>query len=173
MHRVPSYLCLWYFSNWLVKCVQDVQNERQCVTSMSMNNMMWMFCRHASCFHLKMITLQHINWLWTCWRYYCSNTVTFPILILSKIHTCSIIKKSNKQNLCCIPVYTHEVIILILQASASIPLNNKNYYYNHNYNKILKSDWLSTVLISTTIGQCNGTTRLALDSMRYCTYALK
>ena len=22
------------------------------------------------------------------------------------------------------------------------------YYYNHNYNKILKSDWLSTALIS-------------------------
>ena len=28
------------------------------------------------------------------------------------------------------------------------------YYYNHNYNKILKSDWLSTALISALIGQC-------------------
>ena len=25
---------------------------------------------------------------------------------------------------------------------------------NHNYNKIFKSDWLSTVLISALIGQC-------------------
>ena len=35
---------------------------------------------------------------------------------------------------------------------------NKNYYcyyyYNHNYNKILKFDWLSTALISALIGQC-------------------
>ena len=28
---------------------------------------------------------------------------------------------------------------------------------NHNYNKILKSDWLSTVLISAPIGQSNWT----------------
>ena len=28
------------------------------------------------------------------------------------------------------------------------------YYYYHNYNKILKSDWLSTALISALIGQC-------------------
>ena len=27
------------------------------------------------------------------------------------------------------------------------------YYYNHNYNKIVKSDWLSTALISALIGQ--------------------
>ena len=37
---------------------------------------------------------------------------------------------------------------------------NKNcyyyYYYNHNYNKILKSDWLSTALI----GQFNRTVRV-------------
>ena len=26
------------------------------------------------------------------------------------------------------------------------------YYYNHNYNKILKSDWLTTTLISVLIG---------------------
>ena len=29
--------------------------------------------------------------------------------------------------------------------------------YNHNYNKILKSDWLSTALISALIGQFNRT----------------
>ena len=34
------------------------------------------------------------------------------------------------------------------------------YYYNHNYNKILKSDWLSTALISALIGQFNRTVRV-------------
>ena len=33
-------------------------------------------------------------------------------------------------------------------------------YYNHNYNKILKSDWLSTSLISALIGQFNRTVRV-------------
>ena len=33
----------------------------------------------------------------------------------------------------------------------------KNYDENHNYNKILKSEWLSTVLISALTGQCNRT----------------
>ena len=33
-------------------------------------------------------------------------------------------------------------------------------YYNHNYNKILKSDWLSTALISALIGQFNRTVRV-------------
>ena len=30
-----------------------------------------------------------------------------------------------------------------------------HYYHNHNYNKIVKSDWLSTALISSLIGQFN------------------
>ena len=30
---------------------------------------------------------------------------------------------------------------------------------NHNYNKILKSDWLSTALITALIEQLNGTVR--------------
>ena len=33
----------------------------------------------------------------------------------------------------------------------------KLYSITHNYNKILKSDWLSTVLISALIGQCKRT----------------
>ena len=35
-------------------------------------------------------------------------------------------------------------------------------FINHNFNKILKSDWLSTVyvLISALIGQCNRTVRI-------------
>ena len=32
--------------------------------------------------------------------------------------------------------------------------------YNHNYNKLVKSDWLSTALISTLIGQFNRTLRV-------------
>ena len=32
-----------------------------------------------------------------------------------------------------------------------------DYYYDHNYNKILKSDWLSTALILALVGQCNRT----------------
>ena len=35
-----------------------------------------------------------------------------------------------------------------------------DYRPNHNCNKILKSDWLSTVLISALIGQFNGTVRI-------------
>ena len=31
------------------------------------------------------------------------------------------------------------------------------YNYNHNYNKIVKSDWLSTALTSALIGQFNRT----------------
>ena len=31
---------------------------------------------------------------------------------------------------------------------------------NHNYNKILQSDWLSTALISALIGQLNKTVRV-------------
>ena len=34
------------------------------------------------------------------------------------------------------------------------------YNYNHNYNKIVKSDWLSTALISALIGQFNRTVRV-------------
>ena len=38
--------------------------------------------------------------------------------------------------------------------------NNNNNNNNHNYNKILKSDWLSTALISALIGQFNRTVRV-------------
>ena len=35
-----------------------------------------------------------------------------------------------------------------------------NFNVNHNYNKIVKSDWLSTALISALIGQFNRTVRV-------------
>ena len=38
--------------------------------------------------------------------------------------------------------------------------NNNNNSNNHNYNKIVKSDWLSTALISALIGQFNMTVRV-------------
>ena len=34
------------------------------------------------------------------------------------------------------------------------------YFVNHHYNKIVKSDWLSTALISALIGQFNRTVRV-------------
>ena len=47
--------------------------------------------------------------------------------------------------------------------------------YNHNYNKILKSDWLSTALISALIGQFNRTVRVMPSNwtVRAITRALK
>ena len=44
----------------------------------------------------------------------------------------------------------------------NVNYNNYNhyYYYNHNYNKIVKSDWLSTALISALIEQFNRTVRV-------------
>ena len=41
-----------------------------------------------------------------------------------------------------------------------ITKNLSNNVYNHNYNKILKSDWFSTALISALIGQFNRAVRV-------------
>ena len=42
-----------------------------------------------------------------------------------------------------------------------VPKITYSYFsFNHNYNKILKSDWLSTTLISALIGQLNRTVRV-------------
>ena len=43
------------------------------------------------------------------------------------------------------------------------------YYYsrNHNYNKILKSDWLSTVLISALTGQFDKTVRAITRALKW------
>ena len=38
---------------------------------------------------------------------------------------------------------------------------------NHNYNKILKSDWLSTPLISALIGQFNRTVRAITSALKW------
>ena len=45
-------------------------------------------------------------------------------------------------------------------------------YNNHNYNKILKSDWLSTALISALIGQFNWTVRAITRALKWLFFAL-
>ena len=47
-------------------------------------------------------------------------------------------------------IFIYKVCVGFAIAPVTINLN-----INHNYNKILKSDWLSTVLNLTLIGQCN------------------
>ena len=101
------------------------------------------------------------------------NTAAFPILILSKIHTCSILKNPINRIYVVFQFTPMRWSFLYRKHQPNVLLNDKRYYYSHNYNKILKSDWLSTVLISAPIRQCNRTTRHALDSMYYCTCALK
>ena len=44
--------------------------------------------------------------------------------------------------------------------SSIMLLFEHDYRHNHNYNKIVKSDWLSTALISALIGQFNRTVRV-------------
>ena len=41
-----------------------------------------------------------------------------------------------------------------------LAINSVDFNINHTYNKILKSDWLSTTLISALIGQLNRTVRI-------------
>ena len=43
---------------------------------------------------------------------------------------------------------------------------------NHNYNKILKSDWLSTLLISALIGQFNRTVRAITRALKWLFFSL-
>ena len=45
-------------------------------------------------------------------------------------------------------------------AALCVTLFQGDYLVNHNYNKILKSDWLSTALISALIGQFDRTVRV-------------
>ena len=42
-----------------------------------------------------------------------------------------------------------------------------NFNVNHNYNKIVKSDWLSTALISALIGQFNWTVRAITCALKW------
>ena len=49
-------------------------------------------------------------------------------------------------------------VSMMLNLSKNGNIHNKEIsLYNHNYNKIVKSDWLSTALISALIGQFNRT----------------
>ena len=52
----------------------------------------------------------------------------------------------------------------MIKLNENLKYNNSNYnnnnHHHHNYNKIVKSDWLSTALISALIGQFNRTVRV-------------
>ena len=61
------------------------------------------------------------------------------------------------------------------RARETIKVTIKNIRLNHNYNKIVKSDWLSTALISALIGQLIGQYASCLShwTVRAITRALK
>ena len=43
--------------------------------------------------------------------------------------------------------------LIIYESESGVSIVRNYYAVNHNYNKILKSDWFSTALISALIGQ--------------------
>ena len=55
---------------------------------------------------------------------------------------------------------TEAVVIYGYDLDNNVYVAILDYFVNHNYNKILKSDWLSTALISALIGQFNRTVRV-------------
>ena len=55
---------------------------------------------------------------------------------------------------------TEAVVIYGYDLDNNIYVAILDYFVNHNYNKILKSDWLSTALISALIGQFNRKVRV-------------
>ena len=56
-------------------------------------------------------------------------------------------------------IYLAPVVQKVDSAIHWVNLFPVNKAINHNYNKIVKSDWLSTALISALIGQFNRTVR--------------
>ena len=54
------------------------------------------------------------------------------------------------------------------RARETIKVTIKNIRLNHNYNKIVKSDWLSTALISALIGQLIGQYASYLSNRTVC-----
>ena len=58
------------------------------------------------------------------------------------------------------PTFTSHRTDPMARARGKCLLNVPYLLLNHNYNKIVKSDWLSTALISALIGQLNRTVRV-------------
>ena len=58
------------------------------------------------------------------------------------------------------------------RARETIKVTIKNIRLNHNYNKIVKSDWLSTALISALIGQFNRTVRAITRALKWLFFSL-
>ena len=67
---------------------------------------------------------------------------------LCKAYSINIEKKNLKDDVC------HNLRSLFKQHSLAVS------WSNHNHNKIVKCDWLSTALISALIGQFNRTVRV-------------
>ena len=55
----------------------------------------------------------------------------------------------------------------VMLCCTCFPLDQQAYTLNHNHNKILKSDWLSTAPISALIGQLNRTVRAIRRSLKW------
>ena len=64
-------------------------------------------------------------------------------------------------------VTTMAVDMVIALAPDPTPHVSGYYSINHNYNKIVKSDWLSTALISALIGQFNRTVRVITRALKW------
>ena len=71
---------------------------------------------------------------------------------------CIILMKSQLVQMLNKPIII--IIVIIIFIIIIIVVIIIYYYYNHNYNKIVKSDWLSTALISALIGQFDRTVRV-------------
>ena len=81
-----------------------------------------------------------------------------PYLLSQRIRQVPHIQKKSGQDHC----VNRAISQALLRASYFLFIDNNNNYYNHNYKKILRSDWLSTVLISSLSGQLNRTVRVML-----------
>ena len=81
-----------------------------------------------------------------------------PYLLSQRIRQVPHIQKKSGQDHC----VNRAISQALLRASYFLFIDNNNNYYNHNYKKILRSDWLSTVLISSLLGQLNRTVRVML-----------
>ena len=81
-----------------------------------------------------------------------------PYLLSQRIRQVPHIQKKSGQD----HFVNRAISQALLRASYFLFIDNNNNYYNHNYKKILRSDWLSTVLISSLLGQLNRTVRVML-----------
>ena len=88
-----------------------------------------------------------------------SSTYRCPFYWESEAFICWTNKKKNYHKIVWIAEITASQLVADRKGNAFIvekvikELLCFNFYFNHNYNKIVKSDWLSTALIPALIGQ--------------------